>query len=400
MAFALLRKALGLNTEKKAVTLTDPAAWEIFGAIPTHSGVTVSAASALRVPAVACAAALISETIGTLPVKLRERDSKEEVREHPAAALLNEEANPWTSAGQLRAELTLDALMQDRGGLALVVRGGSGTPAEIHRLDPQKVTQETAPDGEPLYTLQTAQGARRVPFTDMVHVRPFGGIAPLTSAREAIGIALQCERHLGGVFRNGGRPSGIIRAQRPLDIEAKKRLVASWFNTHSGTNSGGTAILDEGMDYTAISMSLADAQFSENRIEQIREIARAFRIPAPMIGELGRATWSNLEQLQRQFLQTTLAPYLRQWEAAYARVLLSEEERQTLRVEFVVDALLETDAAQKAAAYASYRSMGAMTGNEVRAGLNLPRHADGDSLSNPHITTPGATAPAPDETTE
>lgn len=233
----------------------------------------------------------------------------------------------------------------------------------------------------------------------MLHVRAFGG-SPISLGREAIALAIAFEDHIGSLFRNGGRPSGIIKSPKILDVDAKRKLAASWFTTHSGRNSGGTAILDEGMDYQALSATLADSQFAENRLEQIREIARAFRIPVTMLGELSRGTWSNLEEQNRQFLQFTLRPWLRAWEWAYARCLLTPDERRELTAEFVTDDLLTTSHAARATAYGQYRAMSAMTANEVRAGLNLPAHPDGDTLENPHITTGGKSetvSPLPDE---
>ena len=386
--FNFTRRTPTSAPDQKALSLTDPGILDLFGAVPTGSGITVSAATAMRVPAVAAAVGLIAETIGTLPVKLHDRQSKATITDHPAARLLHREANPWTSAGQLRTDLALDALTRDGGGFALVTRRTDGRPAELHRLDPSKVTVEIAGDGEPSYIVQHDQRRVRYAYTEIMHVRALGGLCPITLGREAIGLAIAFEQHVGQLFRNGGRPSGIITSPKSLDPEAKRKLAASWFATHAGKAAGGTALLDEGMAYQQLATTLADAQFAENRVEQIREIARAFRIPAPMIGELGRATWSNLEQLNRQFLQSTLAPWLRTFEACYSRVLLTDEERETLRIEFVSDALLESDAAAKATAYGQYRAMGAMSANEVRAGLNLPRHEDGDDLANPYTTSP------------
>ncbi|WP_209428312.1 phage portal protein [Pararhodobacter sp. SW119] len=95
---------------------------DIFGSAPTRSGLHFGPASAMRVPAVACAVGLISETVGSLPPKLYRRADKASVPEHPAYALMHEAANDWTSASALRTQLTLDALMCDAGGFAHVVR--------------------------------------------------------------------------------------------------------------------------------------------------------------------------------------------------------------------------------------------------------------------------------------
>jgi HK97 family phage portal protein len=109
------------------------------------------------------------------------------------------------------------------------------------------------------------------------------------------------------------------------------------------------------------------------------------------LGDLGRATWANSEQMNAQFLQFTLLPWLRTWEAAYRRVLLSPDERGEYSIEFVVDDLLRADTATRAAAYASFRSMGAMTANEIRTRENLPAMTGGDVLQNPFTTTTSTT---------
>lgn len=391
----LLSRLFG-KVETKAVTLTDPEAFGLFGMTPTASGIHVSGNSAMRVPAVACAVALIAETIGAMPAKVHETETKEAAKEQAAYKLVHHEANEWTSAGQLREELTTDALMTG-DGYAYVTRLSDGTPFELHRLDPATVQADYEPDGEPFYIVQTAQGERRYSYRDILHIQPFGGVSPIKLGREAIALSLAFEQHVASLFANGARPSGIIKSDKALDVEAKKKIAGSWFNTHGGKSAGGTAILDEGMTYDQLSMTLADAQFAENRLEQIREIARVFRVPPTMLFELTRGTWSNAEQMMRQFYSLTLKPWLTAWEWAYARVLFTPEERATFYIEFNVDDLLSADHATRAAAYGQYRSMGAMTANEVRGGLNLSPLDDGNSLANPYTTSGKTdTTPAPD----
>lgn len=393
---AIIAKKLGFGEiEQKSLSLSDPGISALFGAYPTSSNIDVSTESAMRVPAVLCAVTTIAEKIGDLPAKVFSNGTKETAREHPAYKLVHDQANEWTSAAQLRVDLTTDALLNSNG-YALVIRSDDGRPLELHRIEPAKVLNRCDNDGTPYYLVSDDRGQFRVEFTDMLHIRPFGGVSPIVLGREAIALSIAFERHIAGLFANGGRPSGVITSKKSLDAEAKKKIASSWFATHSGANVGGTAILDEEMAYEQLSMTLADSQFAENRLEQIRDIARIFRIPPTILFELTRGTWSNVEELQRQFYQTTLKPWLTTWAWAYARVLLTTEERDQLYIEFVTDDLLTTDFAAKATALGQYRSMGAMTGNEVRAMLNMPSHPEGDSLSNPHITTtPNASVRAP-----
>lgn len=388
------------KAETKSIKLNDSEAFALFGSVPTASGIHVSGNSALRVPAVACAVALIAETCGTLPFKLYSREDKQADTAHPAYRLVHDEANEWTSAEQLRTELTTDALLTGNG-YALIIRLANGTPYEMHRLDPHKVRLDHAPDGEPFYVVNTDSGDVAHNFRDILHIQPFGGTSPIALAREVIALTLAFEQHVATLFANGGRPSGIIKAEKALDVDAKRKIAGSWFNTHSGRNAGGTAILDEGMSYEQLSLTLADAQFADNRIEQIREIARAFRVPPTMLFELTRGTWSNTEEMARQILSVTLRPWLNRWAFAYARCLLTPDERLTHYIEAVTDDLLTTNHAARATAYGQYRSMGVMSANEVRGGLNLPKRPDGDDLANPYTTSGPATDPAtPDDDEE
>lgn len=386
MAFQRIKHALGFRAEEKALTLTDADALTLFGALPTASGVSIGPGNAMRVPAVACATGLISETIGAIPVKVYDRATKTALTDHPAYRLVHDEANEWTSAAELRRDLTLDALLHGAGH-AQVIRLSDGTPYELHRLDPGMVQRDQETDGEPFFRVSTDAGTVRLSYRDVLRVESIGGISPITLGREAIALALSFETHIGGLFANGGRPSGVIKAKKVLDVDSKKKLAASWFSTHSGKSAGGTAVLDEDMDYLPLATTLADAQFAENRLEQIREIARVFRVPPTMLFELSRGTWSNTEQMFMQFKQVTLQPWLTDWAWAYARCLLTPEERRETYFEAVTDDLLTTDAAARATAYSQYRSMGALTANEVRSGLNLPKMPGGDELSNPFTTS-------------
>jgi len=146
-------------------------------------------------------------------------------------------------------------------------------------------------------------------------------------------------------------------------------------------------ILDDGWIYQQMAFSSTDAQFIENRVEQINEIARIFGVPPHMLYQLDRATWSNAEQMAASFLQLCLRPWLDRWQDAYATVLLTEEERDSLYFEFVVDDLQRTDAAARAEIFSKLIAARVMTPNEVRAAMNLPALDGGDELANPYTTT-------------
>lgn len=382
---------------KKAGTLAspDPALLALFGATPSLSGASVNADTAMGVPAVSNAVSLIADAIGTLPAKVFSRQTtgdKEVNSSHPACAVVHDNANDWTSANQLRTQITVDALLHGNG-YAFANRV-NGKVIELIRLDPSAVTpQLDSATGEPSYIVKEGNTKRVLSFRDVLHIPALTGadgmtgISPIYFAREAIGLAIVLEGHAAKLFARGGRPTGLLKFAKRLDVETAKRISESWHASHSGDASGKTAVLEEGADFQPLTFNSVDSQFEELRHFQIHEIARAFRVQPVLLMEMDRATWSNSEEMNRQFLQFTLLPWLRKWEAAYSRVLLNPDERGSTSIEFVLDDLLRADTATRTEAYAKFRAMGVMTGNEVRKLENLPPHADGDTLQNPYTTT-------------
>ncbi|WP_367784398.1 phage portal protein [Mesorhizobium marinum] len=341
------------------------------------------------------ATALVSGAVGSLPAKVfaAALGGKRTADDHPAYRLVHREANDWTSAGELRAQLTADALLHDHG-YAFANRV-NGKVAEFIRLDPRAVTMKAdETTGEPTYEVRDGTTVRRYGYRDILHISAPLGTSPIKAGREAIGLAKVMEEHAASLFANGARPGGAIKSAKVLGDDAKRKIGQGWNLAFGKGGVGGTAVLDEGMTYEAIdAMTSADAEFTATRAEQVVEIARLFRVPPHLLFELSRATWSNAEEMFQAFLTLTLRPWLDAWEWAYARVLLSPEERDDgYYVEFVVDDLLTANAATRAETYAKYRAMGALTANEVRAGLNRPPIDGGDTLDNPNIT-PGAPTP-------
>ncbi len=378
--------------DRKSYSLTDADfPLSIFGAQPTATGVAVSTSGAMQVPAVAQAVRLISEAVATTPAKVFSRDPKESAPDHPAYSLVHDFANEWTSADELREQVTADALKHGHGyARAIVV---NGAVRELHRLDPTIVTRKVHDlTGEPLYIVGKGADAIIVPWHEMLHVADFDGAASLYRAREAIALSMLLERHTGKFFANGARPSGVVMFSSKMPPEVLANIKAAWNAAHTGDNAGGTAFIDGtgGGDYKTVTPSAQASELSIQRLAQVSEIARHFGVPPTLLFDLTRGTWSNVEQLMLQFRQFTIAPWLRRWQDAYTRVLLTPEQRATHYVEFLSDDLASADLAAQATAFGQYRSMGAMTANEVRAIRNLPALPGGDDLANPYTTSGSA----------
>lgn len=383
--YQTLRRIFGFHT--KSLTVAE-LPW-LAAAAPTASGVAVSVETALRVPAVAAAVRAISEAAMTLPAKVVRTVDGQEVAApaHPVSRFIDEGANDWTDWPSFVRDLVIDALCRDAGGLAWVNRPG-GAAREVLHYRHGLISVEYADTGEPTYRL----GGALLPSADVVHLRAPFGRAPLTLAREAIGLASVMERHAAKLFGNGAKPGGVLEAPGKLSPDTAARISASWHASLSGENTGRTAVLEEGMKFAPMALTSVDAQFAELRTFQLQEIARAFRVPPHILYDLGRATWANSEQLGLEFLTYSLEPWLQALEGALRRALFTADERRTHRVVFDRDDLTRADLGARATAYSSLIASRVLNPNEARGWEGLPPYDGGDAFANPAIT-PGAADP-------
>lgn len=170
--------------------------------------------------------------------------------------------------------------------------------------------------------------------------------------------------------------------EHPGTIKDPARVRESWQSTFGGSrNSNKIAVLEEGMKYTPIGISPEQAQFLETRKFQINEIARIFRIPPHMVGDLEKSSFSNIEQQSLEFVKYTLEPWVIRWEQAIAKTLLSPAEKPRVFVKFNLEGLLRGDYVSRMNGYATARQNGWMSANDIRALENLdliPPEAGGD----------------------
>ena len=321
-----LRNFLGIERRSG---LSSPEALALFGGSTTAAGLAVGPETALRSPTTLACVRAISEAIGSLPFHLFRRGpdgSRERDSSHPAATILAGDWAPWCGGVEARTALQLDALLHGYGA-ALVVRTGS-TPRELHRLDPRDVVRDLS-GSEPVFRvrsngIESPHDWRQVLFLPTPGSAGNRVISLLALAREAIGLDLVMAEHQARLFANGARPGGVLKYGKPLGPEVAKRLRESFNAAQAGsTNGGRTLVLEDGMTFDALQFSSTDSQFLELRRLAGQEIARAFKVPGTLIGDLERATWRNVEELGRVFVQSCLLPWAEIWTAALERVLLT-----------------------------------------------------------------------------
>lgn len=196
------------------------------------------------------------------------------------------------------------------------------------------------------------------------------GYSPIAMAKNAIGMALACEEYGAKFFANGAQPGGVL--EHPGIIKDPARVRESWNSVYQGAgNSHRIAVLEEGMKYTPIGIPPNEAQFLETRKFQIDEIARIYRIPPHMVGDLEKSSFSNIEQQSLEFVKYTLDPWVIRWEQGLARALFTDGEKGRLFFKFNVDGLLRGDYVSRMNGYAVGIQNGFLSPNDVRSLENM-----------------------------
>jgi HK97 family phage portal protein len=347
-----------------------------FGSSPTTvSNQVVTTESAMRVAAVFAAVKVISETIASLPLHTYKRlpKGKERDTNHHLSYLLHSQPNSFQTSFEFRSLQMVNVLL---GGNAYARKlfTRSGKVGELIPLNPKLVKPHWNKSKTEIVYDFNENGSSPTEFkqSEILHIRGLSldgveGLGPIAAAREAIGLSMAAEKHAAALFGNGARPGSIIYYTNPLSEQAQQSFIKQWTEKFSGSGAGKVAMLQSGeAKFESLGMSNEDAQFIEVRQFQLSEIARIFRIPPHLIGDLSKATFSNIEQQSLEFVVHCLRPWLVNIEQSIMKSLFTEEERRTHFVEFSVDALLRGDITSRFAAYNTGIQAGFLSRDEVR----------------------------------
>lgn len=343
------------------------------------TGLRVSADSAMRLTAVYACVRILSETMASLPFVLYRTDAsggKVRVTNHWLYRLFarrpNRFQNPFEWREMMQGHLALRGNAYNR-----IVSNARGEITELVPIHPDRIRIELLPSGEFRYRVTERDGRESVlPRGEVWHLRGLSsdgllGMSPIEIARESVGMALAAQDYGARFFANDAKPTGgwIEFPGSFKDAEAKKVFRESYQQAQSGANRGKVLVLENGMKFHEVGVTNRDAQFLELRKFQITDIARLFRVPPHMIGDLDRATFSNIEQQSLEFVMHTMTPWAERWEACIEAELLPDDDG--LEVEFDFANLMRGDAASRAGYYQSGIQNGWLTRNEARLAENL-----------------------------
>lgn len=324
----------------------------------TAAGIDVSPGSAVRVSAVYACVRVLAETMAQLPVHVYERMPNGRRRmadQHPLNQLFLA-PNGWQTWFEF-VEFQMGNLGLRGNAYAERVSGSLGTASLLRPLRADRMQVERLENGKLRYTYADPATFKKTTYMqdEIFHVRgPMANSedlvapSPITAARESIGLAVATEAHGSTFFGNGARPGFAFVTEQPIKADAAQTVLDGWNAVHGGAfKAHKPAILPFGLKPAMIGMTNEDSQFLDTRRFQVEEIARIYRVPLHLIGDLTRATFSNIEHQALEFVQYTMLPWIRRWEQAIARDLLAEPER--FYVKFNVDGLLRGDSAARSA---------------------------------------------------
>ncbi len=198
------------------------------------------------------------------------------------------------------------------------------------------------------------------------------GVSPITASREVVELAIAEREHGTATFRNGTKATGILKFPGKLNAQQRTDIAQSWSSQYAGaSNHGKTPILEGGVDYSPVSMTLEDAEWIQARQFSVEEVCRLSRA-AHGGGHLRHGNYSNSVEMARQFVTLTLRRHLAEWEQSIARCLLTDAARRTYFAEHSVEGLLRGDSLARAQFYERAIADQWMDADEVRRLENLP----------------------------
>lgn len=353
------------------------------GGSPSWAGEPVSRQIALQHPVVWACDGIVSGSIGFLPAHLMRRTSNGEradATDHPLFNVIKYAPNEEMTSQNFRETLTSHCLLEGNGYAQIIRRsGGTGTAIRLRLLRPEMVQPDREKQGQKrlVYLVKENQAPVKT-YTvepgkpqDILHLKGRGwdgmrGYAVIRMAKNSIGSAIAADKNAGRFWAMGGRlPYVLNRENHFRNDEDFQRFRRDWEVIYNDPHRA--PILEDGVKYQQIGISNKDSQAVETRQMQISEICRWFNVSPHLVGDLSRATFSNIEHLALEFVKMTLSNWIVRWEQEFWRcVLTPEEKEQGYFLKHNLNGLLRGDFQTRMAGYSTMLQNGIASQNEIR----------------------------------
>lgn len=355
----------------------------------SDSGVQVTSSNALQITTVYQCVKVLAESIGMLPLSLlvESGNTRQKAIKHPLYRLLKTAPNDYMTSQEWK-ELVIAHLCL-KGNHYSYINRVNGKVVELLPLSPSAVLPSLSDDHEVSYKVTFKNGTvKTIPSDQILHIKTFSmdglvGLSPIAQNANALGLAKATEKHGSSLFKNGAKPFGGLKTAGTLKDEQYNRLKDSLANYQGADNGFKPLILEGGLEWVQVAITPEDAQYLETRKFQRSEITGMFRVPPHKIGDLERATFSNIEHQSLEFVTDSLMPYLTRIEGRIDFSLLSTSEQSNHYAKFNVNALLRGDMKARAEFYTRMVQNGAMSPNEIREKEDMNPREGGDVYLTP-----------------
>lgn len=362
--------------------------------MPGESGhSSIDAQTAMRYSAVFACCRVLGETFASMPAmeyRKKPNGDREATRDTAAFDILhnapNDEMSPYNfkEACMMNANLGGNIVCEKLVNRFGDVVGLYPYQWQMVNIGRDKETRKLA------YTVMNGTTQKNLKREQVFHVPGISfdgiiGLSPIEYAASAIRLGVSYEQFGVNFYKKGVNSSGAFTFPNELGEEAFRRLKKDLQENYAGLRNTGTPMLLEGGGkFEQFAMKPADAQLIENKRFQVEDIARIYRVPLHLIGDLTRSTNNNIEHQSLEFVMYTMLPWFKRWEENINMQLLSLAERRAgYYIEFKIDALLRGDAKSRAEAYAAGRQWGWLSVNDIRKLENMPAIANGDIYLQP-----------------
>lgn len=339
---------------------------DLFGG--TTTGTTISVNNALTLPAYYNAVNQIANDIAKLPKGVYQKlDGNRKSVDHPVKYLINKEPNNLMTAFDFHFVMTLAALHRGNGVAKINRNPVTAQVDSLVFIHPNDINNIYVSKGKLYY--KTKLGF----FTEdeVIHIKGFSedgliGKSVIAYAAETLGIAKAAQNFSASNFDGRGLGFGWIKTEKQLDPGPKKTIEGAVNSKLSADGKIKTVVLDEGMEYNPITMSMQEAQLVQQGAFSIQDIARFLNISTRKLKDANSDNYASAYQDAVDHLNDCLQPWMTKYELEYGRKLFNDLEKKSIYIKINDNLMLRGDLAAKGAYYNQMVFSGIYTRNEVR----------------------------------
>lgn len=380
----IIRFIQGGQSRNRGLQISSPASYA------HESATNVTVETALQLSAVWACVKLITETMGSLPIniyKVSDSGVRTPFADHPLSKLFRGKVNRWQTRQEYIESIVYQFVLQGND-YSVIQRQGGKKDGDIIALVPLMTPQMTVDlqeSGDIIYKYTEDSGLRAYSNTTIWHNKLFGngivGLSPIGYARNSIGVGQAAELSVTKIYKNGGKPSGLLMIDKTLTPAQREKLKQNFSDLAEG-NAERLFVLEADMKYEQVSLSPQDIELLASRRFQIEDICRFFGVPSILVNDNQQTTaWgTGISQIIQGFYKFGLRPYATRYAASMKANLLSPAQRDTVDIAFDFEDLLQADLADRIKSGKEGVTGGLFMPNEWRSGEGLPPVPGGDKL--------------------